>query len=190
MGDVGRTDSSRPGRPVDGYLDGCRNRPAMGRLGEDLLGPSCDLEHQLDLSSVGPPAFPDRRPQPKQFCLWSPRVRRRVAQQPSCLPFLGPLRLTVVANRLRLLVHLRSRPVRPCHKSTDAMLKGKMNKLKLVALAVITLVVVVLVLQNTQSVETKLFFVTLTLPNAALLFGTLIIGFAIGVLTAGHIVSS
>jgi hypothetical protein len=27
------------------------------------------------------------------------------------------------------------------------------------------------------------------MPNAALLFGTLIIGFAIGVLTAGHIVS-
>ena len=30
----------------------------------------------------------------------------------------------------------------------------------------------------------------MTMPNAALLFGTLIIGFAIGVLTAGHIVSS
>jgi hypothetical protein len=30
----------------------------------------------------------------------------------------------------------------------------------------------------------------LTMPNAALLFGTLIIGFAIGVLTAGHIVST
>lgn len=28
------------------------------------------------------------------------------------------------------------------------------------------------------------------MPNAALLFGTLIIGFAVGVLTAGHIVSS
>ena len=28
------------------------------------------------------------------------------------------------------------------------------------------------------------------MPNAALLFGTLIVGFAIGVLTAGHIVSS
>jgi uncharacterized integral membrane protein len=64
-----------------------------------------------------------------------------------------------------------------------------MNKVKLVAIAVITLVVVVVVLQNTQAVETKMFFVTLTLPNAALLFGTLIIGFAIGVFTAGHIVS-
>lgn len=65
-----------------------------------------------------------------------------------------------------------------------------MNKLKIVAIAVIALIVVVVVLQNTQTVETKLLFFTVTMPNAALLFGTLIIGFAIGVLTAGHIVSS
>ena len=65
-----------------------------------------------------------------------------------------------------------------------------MNKLKIVAIAVLALVVVIVVLQNMQAVETKLLFLTVTLPNAALLFGTLIIGFAIGVLTAGHIVSS
>ncbi len=69
------------------------------------------------------------------------------------------------------------------------MLKGTMNKLKLVAIAVISLVVLIVVLQNTQAVETNLLFLTVTMPNAALLFGTLIIGFAIGVLTAGHIVS-
>jgi len=70
------------------------------------------------------------------------------------------------------------------------MLNGTMNKLKLVAIAVLVLIVVVVVLQNTQAVETKLLFLTLTLPNAALLFGMLIIGFAIGVFTAGHIVSA
>ena len=70
------------------------------------------------------------------------------------------------------------------------MLKGTINKLKIVAIAVIALAVVVVVLQNTQSVETKLLFLTVTMPNAALLFGTLVIGFAIGVLTAGHSVSS
>ena len=70
------------------------------------------------------------------------------------------------------------------------MLKGTLNKLKIVAVAVVALVVVVVVLQNTQAVETKLLFFTVTMPNAALLFGTLVIGFAIGVLTAGHIVSS
>jgi len=65
-----------------------------------------------------------------------------------------------------------------------------MNKLKLIAIGVLALIVLVVVLQNTQAVETNLLFLTVTLPNAALLFGTLIIGFAIGVLTAGHIVSS
>jgi uncharacterized integral membrane protein len=54
-----------------------------------------------------------------------------------------------------------------------------MTKLKVVAIAVIALVTVIVVLQNTQPVETKLLFLTLTMPNAALLFGTLIIGFAI-----------
>ena len=70
------------------------------------------------------------------------------------------------------------------------MLKGTINKLKIVGVAVIVLIVLIVVLQNTQSVETTLLFLTVTMPNAALLFATLIIGFAIGVLTAGHIVSS
>ena len=69
------------------------------------------------------------------------------------------------------------------------MLTGTPNKLKVVAIAAITLLVLIVVLQNTQAVETNLLFLTVTMPNAALLFETLIIGFAIGVLTAGHIVS-
>ncbi|MCA9120459.1 MAG: LapA family protein [Planctomycetaceae bacterium] len=69
------------------------------------------------------------------------------------------------------------------------MFKGNMNKVKLVAIAVTSLLVLIVVLQNTQAVETNLLFLTVTMPNAALLFGTLIIGFALGVLTAGHIVS-
>ena len=70
------------------------------------------------------------------------------------------------------------------------MLKETMSKLKLVAIAAVSLVVLIVVLQNTQAVETNLLFLTVTMPRAALLFGTLIIGFAIGVLTAGHIVST
>jgi uncharacterized integral membrane protein len=69
------------------------------------------------------------------------------------------------------------------------MLKGTVNKMKVVGIAVVALLVVIVVLQNTQSVETQLPFFTVTMPNAALLFGTLVMGFAIGVLTAGHIVS-
>ena len=64
-----------------------------------------------------------------------------------------------------------------------------MNKVKLVAIAVTSFLVLIVVLQNTQAVETNLLFLTVTMPRAALLFGTLIIGFAIGVLTAGHMVS-
>ena len=70
------------------------------------------------------------------------------------------------------------------------MFYGKFNWLKLAAIALIAMVAVIVVFQNTQAVETKLLFLTITLPNAALLFGTLISGFAIGVLTAGYIVST
>lgn len=69
------------------------------------------------------------------------------------------------------------------------MLTGTLNKLKVIAIAAVTLLVLVVVLQNTQAVETHLLFLTLTMPNAALLVGTLVIGFTIGVLTAGHIVA-
>jgi len=69
------------------------------------------------------------------------------------------------------------------------MLKGTLNKVKVVAIAALTLVIVIVVLQNTQDVETKLLFLTVTMPNAAFLFGALVIGFTIGVLTAGHLVS-
>jgi uncharacterized integral membrane protein len=70
------------------------------------------------------------------------------------------------------------------------MLNNTSNKLKIVAIAAVALVVVIVVLQNPQEVQTTLLFTTVTMPNAALLFGTLVIGFAVGVLTAGHIVST
>jgi uncharacterized integral membrane protein len=69
------------------------------------------------------------------------------------------------------------------------MLKATLTRLKIAGIAVIVLAVAAVVLQNTQTVETKLLFLTVTMPNAALLFGTLMIGFAIGVLTARHIAS-
>jgi fatty-acid desaturase len=64
---------------ADGKLDGSRDRSAVGRLGANIPGPSCNVEHQLDLSSVGPPTIPDWRPQPKQFRFRRPRVWRGVA---------------------------------------------------------------------------------------------------------------
>jgi uncharacterized integral membrane protein len=44
------------------------------------------------------------------------------------------------------------------------------------------LLVVVLILQNTESVNTRLLFVTVSMPRAVLLLTTLLVGFAAGVL--------
>ena len=63
-----------------------------------------------------------------------------------------------------------------------------MTKFKVILLAVVGLLVLIVVLQNTEAVETRLLFLTVTMPRAVLLFGTLLIGFALGVLTAGRIV--
>ena len=59
-----------------------------------------------------------------------------------------------------------------------------MAKLKLIALLVLALLAIVLIFQNTQTVETRLLFVTVTMPRAALLGLTLLIGFACGILAA------
>jgi uncharacterized integral membrane protein len=58
---------------------------------------------------------------------------------------------------------------------------------KTALLAVLGLLVLIVVLQNTEEVETEILFVSVTMPKAVLLFGTLLIGFAMGVLTAGRI---
>lgn len=63
------------------------------------------------------------------------------------------------------------------------------TKIRMIIAAILALVVLVVVLQNTESVETRLLFTTITMPRAALLFGTLLVGFALGVLAAGRIVT-
>ena len=64
-----------------------------------------------------------------------------------------------------------------------------MAKWKIVTIAVIALLTLIVVLQNTAIVETRILFLTISMPRAALLFGTLLIGFLLGVLTAGRLVS-
>lgn len=59
-----------------------------------------------------------------------------------------------------------------------------MKKLQLIAALVLAVLVVVVVLQNTDAVETRLLFVTVTMPRAVLLFSTGLIGFALGILTS------
>jgi uncharacterized integral membrane protein len=59
-----------------------------------------------------------------------------------------------------------------------------MKKMKLIgALAAIILSVIV-ILQNTQPVETKFLFIEITMPNAVSLGLTLLIGISIGILAA------
>jgi len=62
-----------------------------------------------------------------------------------------------------------------------------MSKVKIVAAVVVGMLVLIVVLQNTTMVETKILFVSVEMPRAVLLFGTLLIGFALGVLFAGRL---
>lgn len=64
-----------------------------------------------------------------------------------------------------------------------------LQKTKIVVVALLAVLIVVIVLQNTEVVETKILFTTISMPRAALLFGTLISGFVIGVLTGGRIMA-
>ena len=61
-----------------------------------------------------------------------------------------------------------------------------MSRVKITAVVVVTVLLIVVVLQNTQSVETKLLFVTIAMPRALLLFVTLLVGFVVGFVTAGR----
>ena len=62
-------------------------------------------------------------------------------------------------------------------------------KIKFGAIAILLLCAVIIAFQNRESVETTLLFATVEMPRAALLFVTLAIGFAGGVLTTWAIVS-
>ena len=62
-----------------------------------------------------------------------------------------------------------------------------MSRWKLVLVVIIGILAIIVVVQNTQTVDTKLLFVTVTMPRAVLLFITLVIGFVIGVLSAEKI---
>lgn len=57
-----------------------------------------------------------------------------------------------------------------------------MKKAKIIIAAVVSLLLLVIILQNTQAVETRLLFVKITMPRALLLVVTFAIGFAVGTL--------
>ena len=57
-----------------------------------------------------------------------------------------------------------------------------MQKLKMGGTALVAILMVIIVLQNTEPVETRLLFATITMPRAVLLFVTLVVGVLIGLL--------
>jgi uncharacterized integral membrane protein len=59
-----------------------------------------------------------------------------------------------------------------------------MKKLKLIGALTAVLLSVIVILQNTQPVQTKFLLVTITMPNAVLLGITLLIGIAVGILVS------
>ena len=59
-----------------------------------------------------------------------------------------------------------------------------MKKFKLIAAAVAVILVIIVILQNTQAVETKILFLTVSMPRALLLFVSVGVGFAGGLVAA------
>ena len=59
-----------------------------------------------------------------------------------------------------------------------------MERFKLIAIAVLALLGVIIILQNNEPVQTKLLFLSFTMPRAFLLMGTTLIGFVLGVLVS------
>lgn len=59
-----------------------------------------------------------------------------------------------------------------------------MKKWKIGGIAVLVLLLVIIVLQNTEAVETNILFISFQMPRALLLFGTTMIGFFIGLITS------
>ena len=57
-----------------------------------------------------------------------------------------------------------------------------MKKFKIITIAVVLLLVLIVILQNTQSVETKFLFFRVAMPRAFLLMLTFLFGFIAGLL--------
>ena len=59
-----------------------------------------------------------------------------------------------------------------------------MRRAKMIGILVLALFIGIVVLQNTERVQTQILFFTITMPRAVLLFLTALIGFIIGVLSS------
>ena len=62
-----------------------------------------------------------------------------------------------------------------------------MKKVKVIGIILVSILALIIFLQNTESVETKLLFMTVTMPRVLLLILTFIAGFIVGLVTASYI---
>ena len=59
-----------------------------------------------------------------------------------------------------------------------------MKPIRLIAAAVIAILAIIVIAQNTETVETRLLFFSISMPRAVLLISTLLIGYVLGLLSA------
>jgi uncharacterized integral membrane protein len=62
-----------------------------------------------------------------------------------------------------------------------------MKKAKIIVILIVSLLALVVSLQNTEAVQTKLLFTTITMPRVLLLILTFIAGFVAGLITASQV---
>jgi uncharacterized integral membrane protein len=62
-----------------------------------------------------------------------------------------------------------------------------MKKAKIIIILVVSLLALVVSLQNTEAVETKLLFASITMPRVLLLILTFVSGFIVGLIAASQI---
>ena len=60
-----------------------------------------------------------------------------------------------------------------------------MGKIRNIIIVLLVVLAIIVILQNTQAVETKLLFVTVTMPRALLLMVTFLVGLAVGFILSG-----
>lgn len=62
-----------------------------------------------------------------------------------------------------------------------------MQRAKIIIVIIVALLALIVMLQNTEAVETKLLFITVTMPRVLLLIITLLIGFILGIVSLSHL---
>ena len=60
-----------------------------------------------------------------------------------------------------------------------------MAKVKNIIIVILVILAIIVILQNTQAVDTKVLFVTVSMPRALLLMVTFLVGLAVGFILSG-----